>query len=101
MTFAPLDPILHSELRLAIVSILISVEEADFNYLKARTNATSGNISVQLDKLTVAGYVEVKKGFLGKRTRTVCRITPKGIAAFDEYVKALKTYFDLPSGETS
>lgn len=96
MMFATLDPLLHSELRLAIMSILVSVEEADFNYLKEQTNATSGNISVQIDKLSEAGYIEIKKGFSGKRTRTVCRITPEGVEAFEKYVEALKTYLNLP-----
>jgi hypothetical protein len=93
--FKELDPLLHSELRLAIMSILLSVEEADFLYLKEKTNATSGNLSVQIDKLSAAGYIEVKKGFVGKRTRTVCRITQKGIDAFAGYVEALKGYLNI------
>lgn len=60
--FKPLDPLLHSELRLAIISILLSVEEADFVYLKEQTKSTSGNLSVQIDKLSEAGYIEVKRG---------------------------------------
>lgn len=99
MMFATLDPLLHSELRLAIMSILLSVEEADFNYLKEKTNATSGNISIQIDKLSEAGYIEVEKGFAGKRTRTVCKITPKGIDAFQQYVEALKTYLAIPGSQ--
>lgn len=99
MMFATLDPLLHSELRLAIMSILISVEEADFNYLKEQTNATSGNISVQIDKLSEAGYIEIEKGFAGKRTRTVCKVTPKGVEAFEKYVEALKTYLNLPGSQ--
>mgnify|MGYP002408034428 FL=1 len=95
MMFETLDPLLHSELRLAIISILISVEEADFNYFKEKTNATSGNLSVQIDKLNEAGYIQVEKGFAGKRTRTVCKITPKGVSAFERYVEALKGYLNL------
>ena len=57
----PLDPLLHSELRLAVVSILIGVEDADFVYLRERTGATAGNLSVQIDKLSTAGYIEVEK----------------------------------------
>ncbi|HBG41415.1 MAG TPA: transcriptional regulator [Porphyromonadaceae bacterium] len=95
MTFPTLDPLLHSELRLAIMSILLSVEEADFNYLRDKTGATSGNISVQIDKLSEAGYIQVEKGFAGKRTRTVCKITQKGAAAFEAYVEALKGYLNL------
>ena len=91
--FKELDPLLHSQLRLAVMSLLIGVEEADFVFLKENTGATAGNLSVQIDKLNEAGYIEVKKTFQGKMPRTVCRITPKGIEAFDEYVKALQTYF--------
>ena len=83
---------LHSELRLAIVSILAGVEEADFTYLKEQTGATSGNLSVQIDKLAEAGYIEVEKGFRGKVPRTVCRLTPQGSEAFRAYVKALRKY---------
>lgn len=87
-----LNPLLHSELRLAIISILTNVAEADFTYLKAQTNATSGNISVQLDKLQKAGYIEVEKSFVGKKPRTTCRISDEGRKAFEEYVEALKSY---------
>lgn len=90
--FKELDPLLHSQLRLAIVSILISVEEADFVYLREQTGATAGNLSVQIDKLNEAGYIEVDKFIDGKRPRTVCKITKKGIDAFDTYVKALTGY---------
>jgi DNA-binding MarR family transcriptional regulator len=90
--FKDLDPLLHSQLRLAIMSLLLSVEEADFAYLKEQTGATSGNLSVQIDKLSEAGYIKVKKTFLGKMPRTVCKITAKGVNAFDTYVKNLKTY---------
>jgi DNA-binding MarR family transcriptional regulator len=90
--FKELNPILHSELRLGIMSILLSVEEADFTYLKQETKATAGNLSVQIDKLSKAEYIEVIKTFKGKMPCTLCRITPKGIEAFEEYVEALKTY---------
>ena len=90
--FKDLDPLLHSQLRLAIMSLLLSVEEADFAYLKEQTGATSGNLSVQIDKLSEAGYIKVKKTFQGKMPRTVCKITTKGVNAFDAYVKNLKTY---------
>lgn len=90
--FKELDPLLHSELRLAIMSILISVESADFTYLKQQTGATSGNVSVQLEKLSQAGYLTVEKGFKGKMPRTTCRVTRKGIEAFKNYVEAIKTY---------
>jgi len=93
--FKELNPLLHSELRLGIMSILISVEEADFLFIKEKTGATPGNISVQLEKLSEAGYLKIEKGFLGKRTRTACRITPEGSAAFADYVEALKSYLEI------
>ena len=92
--FTSLDPLLHSELRLAVMSILISVEEADFVYLREKTGATAGNLSVQIDKLNKAGYIEVERGFSGKRTRTVCRVTRKGMDAFQQYVEALQSYLN-------
>ncbi|MDR0754459.1 MAG: transcriptional regulator [Prevotellaceae bacterium] len=90
--FKSLDPLLHSQLRLAIMSLLISVEVADFVYLKEQTGATSGNLSVQIDKLNEAGYIRVTKTFQGKMPRTVCKITDKGISAFETYVKNLQKY---------
>ncbi len=93
--FKELNQLLHSELRLAIMSILLSVEEADFVYIREKTGATAGNVSVQIDKLSEAGYLIVERGFLGKRTRTVCKITEKGVVAFEEYVEALKTYLKI------
>ena len=88
-----LNPLLHSQLRLSIMSLLLSVEEAEFVYLKEKTQATSGNLSVQLDKLNEAGYISVEKSFVGKKPRTVCRITSVGRDAMAEYVEALKGYF--------
>ena len=90
--FKKLDPLLHSELRLAVVSILVELEEADFVYLRETAKATAGNLSVQLDKLSEAGYISVEKTFEGKKPRTICRITPVGLAAFEAYVEALKSY---------
>ena len=90
--FKKLNPLLHSELRLAVMSLLVSVDEADFVYIRKQTNATAGNLSVQLDKLTEAGYITVEKGFKGKMPCTTCRITPEGTAAFTEYVDSLKDY---------
>jgi DNA-binding transcriptional ArsR family regulator len=92
--FKELDPLLHSQLRLAIMSLLIGVEEADFVFLREQTGATSGNLSVQIDKLNEAKYIGVEKTFQGKMPRTICRITPVGIEAFNEYVKTLKTYIE-------
>ena len=85
-----LDPILHSQLRLAVVSVLMNVEEADFVYLKQQTESTSGNLSIQLDKLAAAQYITIEKGFQGKKPRTTCRVTDTGRQAFAAYVDALK-----------
>lgn len=90
-----LNPLLHSQLRLAVMSILINVDEADFVYLKEKTDSTAGNLSVQLDKLSTAGYISVEKGFAGKKTRTVCKVTDTGRKAFEEYVIALREYLNL------
>lgn len=90
-----LNPLLHSQLRLAVMSILMNVEEADFVFLKEKTEATAGNLSVQLDKLFSAGYISMEKGFVGKKTRTVCKVTEQGRKAFEEYVEALKGYLNL------
>ncbi len=90
-----LDPLLHSQLRLAVMSILMNVEEADFVYLKDKTDATAGNLSVQIDKLSSAGYISVDKGFVGKKTRTVCQVTEQGRKAFEEYIDALKEYLNI------
>ena len=90
--FKKLDPLLHSELRLAVMSVLLGLKDADFNYIKEQTRATAGNLSVQLDKLARAGYISVEKGFAGKRPKTTCRITPAGIQAFENYVESLKDY---------
>ena len=90
--FDKLDPLLHSELRLAVMSVLVGADEADFVYLRQQTGATAGNLSVQLDKLAAAGYITVEKGFQGKKPRTTCRITDTGRAAFVAYVESLRSY---------
>ena len=81
--FKELDPILHSQLRLAVVSLLISVKEAEFAFLKEKTNATAGNLSVQISKLKEAGYVEVIKQFKDNYPLTICKITQVGVQAFE------------------
>lgn len=93
--FKELDPLLHSQLRLAIMSILMSVAEAEFTYIKEKTKATAGNLSVQIDKLKLAEYVTVEKSFKNNYPLTVCKITPKGRAAFEKYVKDLKSYLKV------
>jgi DNA-binding transcriptional ArsR family regulator len=96
--FKELDPILHSQLRLAVVSLLISVKEAEFTFLKEKTNATAGNLSVQVNKLKDAGYIDVIKQFSNNYPQTICKITLKGIDAFEAYVKALQSYMN-PNGQ--
>jgi DNA-binding transcriptional ArsR family regulator len=90
-----LDPLLHSELRLAVMSILIGVESADFTFIRQQTGATAGNLSVQIDKLSSAGYITVEKTFRGKMPRTVCRVAPAGSEAFALYVDTLKKYLKI------
>ena len=90
--FKDLDPILHSQLRLSIVSILMSIEEANFNFIRESTNATSGNISIQIKKLQEAGYIHVKKSFQNNYPNTTISMTDKGREAFENYVKNLKKY---------
>ena len=97
--FKELDPILHSQLRLAVVSLLISVKEAEFTFIKDKTNATAGNLSVQLNKLKEEGYIEVVKQFKDNYPQTICKITAKGINAFEEYVNALQSYMAIKKEE--
>ncbi len=94
--FRVLNPLLHSELRLAVMSVLIGVESADFNFLRQQTGATAGNLSVQIDKLAKADYIAVEKGFRGRMPRTLCHITDTGRDAFAEYVEALQSYIRQP-----
>jgi predicted transcriptional regulator len=93
--FKDLDPILHSQLRLAVMSLLISVKEAEFTFIREKTNATAGNLSVQIQKLKDAGYIEVSKQFKDNYPLTTCKITAKGVQAFEDYVKALQQYLDV------
>lgn len=92
MALKELDPLLHSQLRLGVMSLLMSLTSAEFTFLKEKTNSTAGNLSVQLDKLSEAGYITVEKSFKGKRPLTTCRITKQGLKAFEEYVNSLKQY---------
>lgn len=90
--FKDLDPILHSQLRLAIMSLLIGVKEAEFTFIKEKTAATAGNLSVQVQKLKEAGYIEVTKQFKDNYPQTLCKVTPAGVNAFEAYVKVLQEY---------
>jgi len=92
MALNDLDPILHSQLRLAVISLLISVREAEFTHIKEQTGATAGNLSVQLQKLKDAGYIEIEKSFKDNYPQTSCRITKTGVKAFETYVNNLQQY---------
>lgn len=93
--FKDLDPILHSQLRLAVVSLLVSVKEAEFTYIKEQTNSTAGNLSVQIQKLKDAGYIEVEKKFKDNYPQTICRVTKSGVKAFEKYVNDIQQYIKL------
>lgn len=92
--YKDLDPLLLSQLRLALMSFLMVVRDADFNLLKEKTGATAGNLSVQIGKLQDAGYISVEKTYKNNYPLTICRITPEGIAAFETFYSDLKQYFD-------
>ena len=85
-----LNPIIHGKLRLALLSLLSTVEEAEFTWLRAKTNATDGNLGAQLLKLEEAGYVQVEKKFVLRKPQTLYRMTQPGRQALTEYVQALK-----------
>ena len=95
--FEPLDPVIHSQVRLAVLSVLATVRQADFNFLKKTTETTDGNLSTHLAKLEEAKYIRVKKSFAGKKPQTICAMTEKGRAAFSQYLQALESYF--PAGK--
>jgi len=92
--FKELDPVLHSRLRLAVVSLLMSVKEAEFTFIQEKTEATAGNLSVQIAKLKEAGYIDVNKQFKDNYPQTLCKITPKGVLAFESYVNDIKRYLE-------
>jgi len=96
--FKELDPILHSQLRLAVISLLIGCEVAEFTYIREQAGATAGNLSIQITKLKDAGYLEVEKKFRNNYPQTLCRITPLGKQKFTEYVSSLKDYLS-PEGK--
>jgi DNA-binding transcriptional ArsR family regulator len=97
--FKDLDPVLHSQLRLAVVSLLLGSEVAEFTYLQEQTGATAGNLSIQITRLKEAGYIEVTKKFRNNYPQTLCRITPLGKQRFIEYVNSLRDY--LETGKTT
>lgn len=93
--FKDLDPLLHSQLRLSIISILIGIKEAEFTYIREKTRATAGNISVQIAKLEEASYITIKKEFKNNYPCTTLAITKNGIKAFEDYVDNLKSYINI------
>jgi DNA-binding transcriptional ArsR family regulator len=98
--FAPLDPVIHSPVRLAVVSVLASAARAEFNFLTMAAETTDGNLSTHLAKLEEAGYVVIEKSFQGRKPLTTCVLTDQGRAAFDAYLKALESYYPRPRGGT-
>ena len=90
--FKELDPILHSQLRLAVISLLVSTEVAEFTYIREQTGSTAGNLSIQITKLKDAGYIEVTKKFRNNYPQTLCSITTLGREKFTDYVNDLKEY---------
>ena len=92
--FKDLDPLLHSQLRLSVMSLLVNINSAEFTFLKEKTQSTAGNLSVQIEKLAEAGYITVEKSFKGKKPLTTCKITRKGMKAFEDYVETLKQYIE-------
>jgi DNA-binding MarR family transcriptional regulator len=93
--YSELDPILNVPVRLAIVSALIKMKQADFNSLMELTNTTQGNLSHQIKKLNEANYIEVEKTYKGNYPQTICKLTAKGKKAFENYVEAIKKYLHL------
>lgn len=92
--YKDLDPLLHSQLRLAVISLLVSAEVAEFTYIQEQTGSTAGNLSIQITKLKEAGYIEVEKKFRNNYPQTLCSITPLGRQKFIEYVNSLKEYLN-------
>ena len=92
--YKDLDPLLHSQLRLAIISMLVSSEKVEFTHIKDETKAAAGNISIQIKKLQEAGYINVEKTFKYNYPKTLLSITDKGVKAFESYVNDLKKYLN-------
>lgn len=92
--YQDLDPLLHSQLRLAIISLLVNSAKVEFTHIKEVTGAAAGNISIQIKKLQEAGYIQVEKTFKNNYPKTLLSITKKGMNAFEAYVQNLKKYID-------
>jgi DNA-binding transcriptional ArsR family regulator len=97
--FKDLDPLLHSQVRLAIMSVLLSVKTAEFSFLLEATKTTKGNLSFQLNKLSEAEYIEIRKSVKGNYPLTTCNITQKGIEAFEMYINTISDYFKVSKGQ--
>ena len=95
MKYNELDTVLNTPVRLAVVSVLIKMRQADFNYLMETTGTTQGNLSHQLKKLHEAGYIEIAKTFKGNYPQTICKLTETGRTAFEKYVEDIKKYLHL------
>ena len=93
--FSRLDPVIHSRVRLGILSILASVKDASFSYLKDKIGTTDGNLSANLTRLEEEGYIKVRKTFTGKKPLTTCSITGEGRKAFSGYLKTLEELLPL------
>lgn len=93
--FNDLDPVLNTPVRLAIVSVLIKLKQADFAHLMEVTQTTQGNLSHQIKKLSEAAYIEVIKTYKGNYPHTICKLTAKGRKAFEQYVEDIKKYLHL------
>jgi DNA-binding transcriptional ArsR family regulator len=92
--FRDLDPILHSQVRLAVMSLLVGIKSAEFSYLLECTQTSKGNLSFQLGKLKEAGYVDIKKSFRGNYPLTTCEITERGAEAFENYIESISGYLN-------
>jgi len=93
--FEELDPVLNVPVRLAIVSALVKLKQADFGHLQELTKTTQGNLSHQIRKLNEAGYIEIEKTYKGNYPQTICKLTKTGKQAFEKYVEAIKKYLHL------
>ena len=85
-----LNPVVHGKLRLALLSLLAGVDEAEFTWLRSKTGSTDGNLGAQLAKLEEAGYVSVEKKFVRRKPQTIYTMTETGRVALTDYVQALK-----------
>jgi DNA-binding transcriptional ArsR family regulator len=92
--YRAIDEIFHSRIRLAIASVLVSAVEADFTHIRDAIGATDGNLNTHMGKLEEAGYVDIRKGYLGKKPLTTYRLTEKGRKAFTSYVENLGRFLE-------